>query len=85
MEKETRGTIVSVAKQWWFKVNRKPVRMHALDGAPFPHVIKVKYVVDGKEYTCRKWVNTGAEAPNVGTSVKVLYREDKHSKAKVEI
>ena len=85
MEKETRGTIVSVAKQWWLKVNRKPVRMHALDGATFPHMIKVKYVVNGKDYTCRKWINAGAEVPDVGTSVKVLYREDKPSKANVEI
>jgi len=85
MEKETMGTVISVAKQWWLKVNRKPVRMHALDGATFPHIIKVKYVVDGKDYTCRKWVNAGVGVPNVGTSVKVLYREDKPSKAKVEI
>jgi len=26
MEKETTGTVISVTKQWWLKVNRKPVR-----------------------------------------------------------
>ena len=26
MEKETMGTVISVTKQWWLKVNRKPVR-----------------------------------------------------------
>ena len=33
MEKETMGTVISVTKQWWLKVNRKPVRAHAMDGA----------------------------------------------------
>ena len=40
MEKETMGTVISVTKQWWLKVNRKPVRAHAMDGAAFPHTIK---------------------------------------------
>ena len=30
MEKETMGTVISVTKQWWLKVNRKPVRTHAM-------------------------------------------------------
>lgn len=50
-EKETRGTVIPVAKQWWLKINMKRVRTHALDGAAFPHIIKVKYTVDNKEYT----------------------------------
>ena len=54
MEKETMGTVISVIKQWWLKVNRKPARVHAMDGAAFPHTIKVKYTIDGKEYICRK-------------------------------
>ena len=45
MEKETTGTVISVTKQWWLKVNRKPVRAHAMDGAAFPHTIKVKYTI----------------------------------------
>ena len=32
MDKETIGTVLSVAKQWWLKVNTKPIRMGALDG-----------------------------------------------------
>ena len=43
MDQKTVGTVVSVKKQWWLKVNTKPVRMHALDGATFPHIIKVSY------------------------------------------
>ena len=51
MDKETIGIVLSVAKQWWLKMNMKPVRMGTLDGAIFPHIIKVQYVVDGKNYT----------------------------------
>jgi len=51
MDKETIGTVLSVAKQWWLKVNTTPIRMDALDGAAFPHIIKVQYVVDGNTYT----------------------------------
>lgn len=53
MEKETTGTVISVTKQWWLKVNRKPVRTHAMDGAAFPHIIKVKYTIGVKDYTCQ--------------------------------
>ena len=30
MDRETLGTVVSVAKQWWLKVNTKPIRIGAL-------------------------------------------------------
>ncbi|WP_243098693.1 sugar ABC transporter permease [Roseburia sp. AM51-8] len=68
MEKETMGTVISVIKQWWLKVNRKPARVHAMDGAAFPHTIKVKYTIDGKDYICRKWIGAGN---------KVLTREQR--------
>jgi len=80
---ETMGTVVSVAKQWWLKINTKPVRMHALDGAIFPYIIKVKYTVDGKEYMKRRWIGAGNPVPHVGSSVAVRYSENKPSKAKV--
>ena len=37
MDKETIGTVISVKKKWWLKVNAKRVRLHAMDGAIFPH------------------------------------------------
>ncbi len=85
MEKETTGIVFSVSKQWWLKVNTKPVRLHPLDGATFPHIIKVKYTVDGKEFICRKWINAGHRVPGEGAAVKVVYRADKPSKAKVAL
>ena len=83
MEKETIGTVRSVSKQWWLKVNRKPMRMGALDGATFPHIIKVQYVVDDNTYTKRKWIGAGKPVPAVGSEVTVLYCVDKPSKAKI--
>ena len=83
MNKETTGTVLSVKKQWWLKVNTKPVRTHALDGATFPHIMKVRYTVDGKDYLKRKWIGAGLPVPTVGSSVTVLYCQEKPSRAKI--
>ena len=83
MEKEIIGTVRSVAKQWWLKVNKKPIRMGALDGATFPHIIKVQYVVDGNTYMKRKWIGAGKPVPAVGSEVTVLYCSGRPGKAKI--
>ena len=83
MEKEVTGTVVNISKQWWLKVNTKPIRKHALDGATFPHIIKVKYTVDGTEYTKRKWIGAGLPVPSVGKAVRVVCRKAKPSRAKI--
>ena len=83
MNKETTGTVISVAKQWWLKVNTKPIRTGALDGATFPHIMKVQYVVDGKTYIKRKWIGAGEAVPAVGSKRTVLYCSNKPGKAKV--
>ena len=82
MERETLGTVVSAARQWWCKVNIKPVRAHALDGAVFPHIIKVRYTADGKEYIKRMLLDAGSPVPAVGSSVTVRYCKEKPSKAR---
>ena len=83
MENKTIGTVTSVKKQWWLKVNTKPVRMHALDGATFPHIITVKYIVDGQEYTKRKWIKACEMPPAIDSKVTVLYDGNKPEKSKV--
>jgi len=83
MKQQSTGAVVSVKKQWWLKVNTKPVRMHALDGATFPHIIKVRYVVNGTEYFKRKWIRACDQPPAVGTEVTVLYDVSKPGKSKV--
>ncbi len=82
-QKETTGTVVSVAKQWWLKVNTKAFRSGPSDGAVFPHIIKVSYTVDGTEYFKRKWLGAGNPVPGVGTDVKVIFDEAKPSQAKI--
>ncbi len=83
LDQEAKGTVVAAAKQWWLKVNRKPVRGLALDGAVFPYIIKVCYTVDGREYTKRKWIDPGRPVPSVGSAVRVLYSAEKPAKAKI--
>ena len=78
MKKETTGTVISVSKQWWFKINKGP-----MDGAVFPHIIKVSYIVDGKEYTSKKWIRAGTPVPIEGSSVKVVYNDDVPAKAEI--
>ena len=80
MESKTTGTILSVKKQWWLKVNTKPIRKHALDGATFPHIVTVKYTVDGTEYVKKKWIKASVAPPSVNEQVEVIYQVDKPSK-----
>lgn len=84
MEKKTIGIVISANKQWWLKVNTKAFRMHALDGAIFPYIIKVKYEVNGKSYICKKWISAGLKVPEIGSKMTVLYRDNKPSKARVQ-
>ena len=85
MENKTIGTIISVKKQWWLKVNTKPIRKHALDGATFPHIVTVKYTVDGNEIVKKKWLKSFITPPSVNEQVTVIYREDKPTKFRLEI
>lgn len=84
MENKTIGIIISVKKQWWLKVNTKPVRMHAFDGATFPHIVTVKYTVDGNEFVKKKWLRSFITPPNVNDQVTVIYRTDKPTKFRLE-
>lgn len=80
MYKETTGEIISASKQWWLKINSKSFRTVGTDGALYPYIIKVKYTVEGKYYTKRKWINAGVTIPDVGAFVKVQYDENKPKK-----
>ena len=83
MKKETTGTVISVSKQWWLKINTKAIRKGPMDGAVLPHIIKVSYLVDGKEYIRKKWIGAGAPVPNEGISVKVVYTDGAPTKAEL--
>ncbi len=83
MQEETRGSVVAVSRQWWLKVNTKPIRISGADGAVYPHILKVRYWVDGVEYVKRHWLPAGKPVPAVGTEVTVLYERDNPGKAKL--
>jgi len=83
MEMETTGTVLSVSRQWWLKINRSPVRVLGTHGAVYPHIVKVRYAADGIEYVRRKWVRAGDPVPRVGASAKVLYAGDNPKRARV--
>ena len=85
MPNTTTGTVVSVKTQWWLKINTKMFRLHALDGAIFPHIIKVKYLVDGQEYVRRKWILTKKPVPIEGDTIQVLYDVLRPEKIKLVI
>ena len=85
MQNSTAGEVISVKKQWWLKINTKVIRKGPLDGAIFPHILKVRYAVDGKEYVRRKWILTKHPVPAVGDTVGVLYDETKPEKIKLVI
>lgn len=84
IEKRTKGIVRVVKKQWWFKVNTKPVRTNAMDGASFPHVVTVTYCVEGVEITKKKWLHACITPPSVGDRITVVYREDKPTKCRLE-
>ena len=65
------------------KIHKKPIRKGPLDGAAFPYIIKVRYVVDGKEYIKRKWIGTEYPVPVEGDTVQLSYEEDHPEKTKI--
>ena len=71
------GRVIDVKTCWWLKINTKPVRKHAMDGAIFPHVIRICYSVDGVEYTGSKWLGPYVECPRIAAAVPVYYDREK--------
>ncbi len=83
MNIEVVGQVVSVSRQWWVKVNRQPIRILGTNGAIYPYIVKVCYIVNGMCYYKRKWIDAGNPVPMVGTSVRVICDENRPSKAKI--
>ncbi len=83
MQKRTTGTILSVKKQWWLKVNTKAFRSGPLDGAVFPHVVRIRYVADGTEYIKRKWIGAEYPVPVEGGTVDLVYDDEKPDKVRI--
>ena len=56
-----------------------------MDGATFPHIIKVRFFVDGNEIIKSKWIKSSITPPSVNQEIAVIYRDDKPTKFRVEI
>ena len=84
MEKTT-GTVIAVKKLRWIKINTKPIRSHALDGAVFPHTVTVKYTVNGTEYIKKKFLRARLSPPEPGENINVYYNREKPSECKLEV
>ena len=80
MDKETMGTVLSVATQWWLKVNTKPIRRSAIDGALFPHIIHFTYTVGGEAYRGKRYVNWNKRCPETGEKLTVYYEQEAPAK-----
>jgi hypothetical protein len=83
MDQKVIGTVVSVAKQWWLKINTKAIRMGTMDGAIFPHIITVEYIVEGVSYRKRRWIPARDPVPAVGSKAEVLYSKENPKKAMI--
>ena len=82
---KTTGTVIAVKRLWWIKVNKKPIRAHALDGAVFPHTVTVKYTVNGFEYIKKKFLRARFTPPKPGETINVYYNAEKPSKCKLTV
>lgn len=80
-----KGTIKKVTKCWWIKVNKKPTRTHALDGATFPHIMTFTYTVNSVEYTKRKYIGLRADAIGIFGNVDVYYDKEKPSRCVIKL
>ena len=77
---EVEGIIIKLKKIWWIKINTKTFRKSSLDGATFPYIITVKYTVNDTTYEKNKFVYLGDKEINVGNKIKIILKENNHSK-----
>lgn len=79
------GIITNIKVCWWLKINKKPIRTNALDGAVFPYIIQFKYIVNGKEYYGTRFINLSIAYPQNGSKIKIYYKKNRPSEYTVEL
>lgn len=79
------GTVTKVDTCWWLKINTKPVRTHAMDGAIFPHMVSYTYAVNGQTYSGKRIISAYAKAPNTSASIQVYYDENNPSHSTIKV
>ena len=81
----TVAAVTDVKTCWWLKVNTKPVRSSALDGALFPHIIYFTYTAEGKEYKGSRYVNWNLRCPIINERIRVYFSKDNPAKYAVKL
>lgn len=74
---KTEGMIDKVSTCYWFKVNTKPIRFGASDGAVYPHIIHFTYTVDHEVYHGKRYVQWNKRCPYEGEKITVYYEAEK--------
>ena len=69
------GAVTQVSPCYWLKVNTKPIRAHAWDGAVYPHMVSFQYEVNGCAYTGKRYYSWTIRPPVKGSSIIVYYDE----------
>ena len=82
---QTEGVVTEVKTCWWLKVNTKPVRRSAIDGALFPHIIHFTYCVSGQTYKGKRYVNWNKRCPVRDERIVVHYEREHPEKYAVII
>jgi hypothetical protein len=82
---QTEGTVTAVKTCYWFKVNTKPVRTHAWDGAMYPHIIHFSYSVADVPYTGKRWVMWNRRCSVKDEKITVHYEPDAPEKYAVMV
>lgn len=82
---QTKGMVTEVKTCFWLKVNTKPVRRSAIDGALFPHIIHFTYSVDGQTYKGKRYVNWNKRCPVKDERITVHYERENPEKYAVII
>ena len=82
---QAEGVVTEVKTCWWLKVNTKPVRRSAIDGALFPHIIHFTYSVGGQTYKGKRYVNWNKRCPVKDERITVHYERENPEKYAVII
>lgn len=79
------GTVTDIRKCWWIKINTKPVRSHALDGAIFPHIVAYTYDVSRKSYCGKQMISAYARCPQLGEAIQVFYNPSQPQRSTIRL
>lgn len=63
--------VIKVTDCRWLKINRKPARMSSFDNAQYPHILHLRYRINGTDYHARRWLSWTETAPLAGETIQI--------------